>query len=404
MNKINETAENTNIIQTTNIHHNDHSYQQKKSHTRESGIELLKILAMFLIVMYHVTQAICYKNEALDSSYLLDLSQSTNNIQQLILSWMMGWGPQGNIIFFVCSAWFLLDSKRVNKKKILYSIANVWIINVFFVCIFKLGGWFDISTKQAIRCLFPVIFQLNWYITFYLLFYSIHLMLNKVIFALTQKQLLTISITMLFLYFGIDYLLNDDFMAYNELVLFISIYFIIAYMKLYLSKLSNSKKVNIFGLIIGILGTIFLTVLTNILGNHISVFSDKLMHWHDNNSPFMLLIAICLFNLFRQKKFHNNFVNYISSLTLLIYIIHDNVFIGKYVRPSVWIFIHEKLGYNYVLIEDLCFALILFIVATIISLIYVNIIQKLVYKICDFIYIKISKIYNKSMNYLLKIQ
>ena len=357
---------------------------------------------MLLIVISHVTQTLCDKNQVFDPSYRLELSNVTNNIQQLILSWMRGFGAQGNIIFFVCSAWFLLDSKKVNKKKILYMIANVWVVNLIFLCIFKLGGWFSISTEETIWCIFPTIFELNWYVTYYLIFYSIHLILNKIILTLSQKQLLTINIVILFLYFGINYILNPkSYIGYSDLVCFIGIYFIIAYMKLYLNDLSSNTKINIICLSIGILGTVFLIVLTNILGKHISTFSDKLLHWNPSNSPLMLMTAISLFNLFRQKKFYNNFINYISSLTLLIYIIHENYLVRQFIRPLVWTFIHERFGYNYVLIEDLCFALFLFIMATIISLMYVNIVQKLIYKICDVIYIKISKIYNKCMEYLL---
>lgn len=70
---------------------------------RRSGVELLKIIAIFLIVISHVTQSL--ENESLQSG-IIHLGQATTDIQILILTLLRQAGALGNNIFFISSAWF----------------------------------------------------------------------------------------------------------------------------------------------------------------------------------------------------------------------------------------------------------------------------------------------------------
>lgn len=71
---------------------------------RRFGIELLKIIAMIMIVVSHVTQTLYSENIHYASDYVIDIKQATTSIQQLILLLFSFCGEQGNLIFFTCSA------------------------------------------------------------------------------------------------------------------------------------------------------------------------------------------------------------------------------------------------------------------------------------------------------------
>lgn len=90
---------------------------ENKKWLRNSGVEILKIIAIFLIVISHVTQTLYTINPAFPSDYVLEVKYASKNIQHLILTWFSTFGSQGNLIFLVSSAWFLLDSKKNNSKK-----------------------------------------------------------------------------------------------------------------------------------------------------------------------------------------------------------------------------------------------------------------------------------------------
>lgn len=368
---------------------------------RESGIEVLKIIGIFLIIISHVTQTLYTPNEYFNINYVIEVKHATKNIQSILLAWFSSFGAQGNLIFFICTAYFLLENKKINDKKIIRLLIDVWFISFLILCIFIVGDWYELSIKIIIKSIFPTIFATNWYITFYILFYLIHLGVNLVIQKITQKEhLVTILITLL-LYFGLNYIKYGLFFT-TPLIEFSIIYFVIAYIKLYLKNFSKNLKLNYVLFLISILGTPVLILITNFLGLNIGFFNDKLQHWNKNNSIFLLLTAISLFNIFNSKKFINDKINYISSLSLLIYIIHENIIIRTYLRPTIWICIHEKVGYRYIVLLDLLYSIIVFIISIIIASIYKSFIQKFIHKIIIKIYESLKEIINKIIMYLIK--
>lgn len=110
---------------------------------RKSGIELLKIVAMFMIVMSHVVQTVGSKCTYIDSTaYVLDLTSSTNNLQLLLMSTIRYFGAFGDWVFFICSAWFWIESDNVHLNKLLHIIVEVWSFSVaaLFLTNFVRGG------------------------------------------------------------------------------------------------------------------------------------------------------------------------------------------------------------------------------------------------------------------------
>lgn len=122
-------------------------------------------------------------------------------------------------------------------------MADVWVINVLILIVMAVGGA-SIDVKDVIKSFFPNIFGLNWYITCYILFCLIHDKLNLIIESCTKKELLTMNIIALLLYYGSCYIKGGLFFA-SELITFIVIYFFMAYIKRYLPELCNNKKLNL---------------------------------------------------------------------------------------------------------------------------------------------------------------
>lgn len=358
--------------------------EKKINESRNSGIEILKIIAIFLIIISHVTQTLYEHNSIFSNEYILDLKYSSKNIQYLILAWFSTFGAHGNLIFFISSAWFLLDSRKNNYKKILYILLDVWIISIFFLIIFRSINFYPLSLKETIKSIFPTTFALNWYITCYLLLYSIHVYLNNIIYAMTKRELLFCALVMFILYQGINYIHYGHFFT-SPLMEFIAIYFEVAYIKLYLIKNSKNKKNNILIFLLAISIIPILILLTNFLGLYISFFDGRLQDYGGNHSPFILITVICLFNIFKELKFYNKTINFISSMSLLIYIIHENYFVRKYLRPNIWIYFHKNYGYNNVLIIDLLISIFIFLMSIVISILYKKYLQSKLYSIIDFL-------------------
>lgn len=101
------------------------------------GIDLLKVIAIVLIIISHVGQTLCLEPSIpVNGSYYINLNNSTNNSSLFILSLLRGAGALGNNIFFVCSAYFLIDSKRVKKEKVISLLSDVWFISAIIFSTF----------------------------------------------------------------------------------------------------------------------------------------------------------------------------------------------------------------------------------------------------------------------------
>ena len=138
----------------------------EKRTARESGIELLKIAAIFLIVIHHVVQTLSSQNDFFPvNDYVLNIYSATTDVKTLFLAFLRFSGNLGNTIFFVCSAWFLLDSRRASKKKIFNMILDVWLVSVIILSVvyFMRGG--NVSAELIIKSFLPTTFGNNWNIT-----------------------------------------------------------------------------------------------------------------------------------------------------------------------------------------------------------------------------------------------
>lgn len=100
---------------------------------RESGIELLKIIAIFMIVISHVVSSLNKIN--IGGNVIFNLEKSTTDVNTFILICMRYFGALGNLIFIIASSYFLVDSKKDYKKKIIQLIADVFIISILIMII-----------------------------------------------------------------------------------------------------------------------------------------------------------------------------------------------------------------------------------------------------------------------------
>jgi hypothetical protein len=239
-------------------------------------------------------------------------------------------------------------------------LMDIWIISVLILAVTFVFRGGDISEKIMIKSIFPTTFANNWYMTCYLLFYAIHPFLNRIINQITQRTMLRCTLLLTFLYIGCNYVRKGVFLS-SSLILWVTIYFLIAYMKLYLKDISNNVKCNIVVLLIGFVGNYGLITLTNILGLHISLFQNHVQHWNNESSPFMILMVIGLLNIARNLHFKNAVVNYISKLSMLIYIVHENIILRTYYRPLMWQFVYRNFGYDRILLWTFVLVLIVFV-------------------------------------------
>lgn len=304
-----------------------------KKGERNSTIELLKVIGIILIVISHA----CPMYGEKDSIGFINIGLCTGSISNFILVIFRYSGQIGNAIFVVCSAWFLIESDKLKGEKICKLACNTFAISILFL-ITCAALKIHISKIEVVKSIFPIMFQNNWFITSYLLIYAMHPLLNIIIKNVNKVTLLKINIVLFILYC----MINGTFIVYyyyTDLVKMIVVYFIVAYVKLYLCKFVKNRKLNILLFCLGSFGLIILIAFTNLMGVKFAFFYNKLLMWATLTNPFIILIAITLFNLFANTnvKISSRIINYISSLSLIVYLIHENILFASYIKPHIFI-------------------------------------------------------------------
>ena len=379
---------------------------------RNSSIEILKIIGIILIVTSHVVQTLSTKANPFITStdYVLNLSTGSTDVQHIILSMMKYCGTLGNTIFFVCSAWFLLDSNKVNKRKIFLMLAEIWTVSVLILVVVLFLREGNLHRILVAASLLPSTFGNNWYLNCYILFYAIHPFLNHLIDNSGKRTLFRISVIMVFLYFVVAfttrlsshlYGIGNTFFS-SPLIIWIAIYFIIAYQKKYLTGLSSSRIFNFGLIIVGFIGNYGLILLTNYLELNSSLLNNSLAIWNEAYNPFIISLVLGLFNLAKTNTFSNKGINYIAKLSMYIYIIHENILFRTLYRPLMWNYIYTNYGYDHVLKWTLILVAIIVCFSFISSVLYYQFLHKPVCKLCDKTYPIISGIWRAAENKLIQ--
>lgn len=345
---------------------------------RLSGIEAYRILAILLICISHAVQT--------GMNYI---SYSNSKVITILLNILLYSGQCGNIMFIICSSYFLVDSKKLRLDKVLKILLDSMFISIIVLLGMIVAGH-SFALKTIIKQIFPDFFSNMWFIPIYVIFYLIHPLLNLIINNLNQKTHFTICFSIFFIY-GLIGLLTGWSLGVNDLITFIIIYFFVTYVKKYCNSFSENTKINFM------LFTIFLIVFLILATLKVIIPLNKLT-LNQRYSPILFPMLLFLFNIFKNLKLKSKFINYLASCSLFVYCFHENILLRRIIRPKFYEYvlsIYPNFYFGWVMICGIG----MFILGYLVSLLYKLIVSKLtnfvskktsniLLKILDFTYTK----------------
>ena len=255
---------------------------------RKSNIELLRIFAMFLVVLSH------YYNHG---NFPVDSIISINKVGMQLLA---SAGKIAVDVFVIISGYFLITAKFSWSKLIKFiSCTYFWSLSIllFCICIYGIDS-LDIGLVK--KSLFPLT-PLNWFARAYLHLYIVFPLINWAIEKIGKRYHL-ILICILTLFFYLIPTINNHLMGgyLNSFFMFIDLYLIGAFIKLYEAP-SIKKYFNLLGLVS--VCTIFLSIIYfDILGRSNPYYMIKeniMIHAFNGADILALFAAIALFLVFR---------------------------------------------------------------------------------------------------------
>lgn len=288
---------------------------KKVKKERNSNMDLLRIVSMFLIILLH----------SIDHSGVLEASETASLPIQVWVRFTYMLTQVCVNCFVLISGYFLVRSKFRLQKLIALWLETVFyslIIRIVFIAI----GYSSFSVSSILGCFVPVFTGRYWFITIYFGLYLVFPFLNIAINAMSRKQHLMLNIVLFFL-FSVVVSVYPSFKGMNSgagwgLAWFIVLYFIAAYVRLYYEP--NGKKIRylLFLLLIGIIVSIcYVTVngKSNILTNAVS-------NCYRYDSVFAYLSSICLLLFFVNVRINNKVINrliiFIAPSVFGVYLIH----------------------------------------------------------------------------------
>jgi hypothetical protein len=331
---------------------------------RNSNFELMRIVSMFMIVVYHFI----VHGGVLTNSYGL-----SNLFFNMVIA----------IIFVHVNSFVLLSGYFNHDKQLKFGKAlklnnTVWfytaIISIIF---FSVGA--DISKLSLFHDLLPISYGSYWFFTCYLMLFLISPILNIVIANSNKFRLRKIIVGCFILISILPILTKNAFFNSGNgfsLSSFILLYFIGAYLNKYpiqhsyfLKVFTRDAKRLVF--VVAFFCLAVLNFLLNYLGTGLQHFGNSLVvdiggiltnAFVSYSNPILILQSICYILFFETVCINSNFINKIASCTFGVYLITDNIYVREW--------IYKALGFDRVIygidiiLYIILFSLSLFIIAT----------------------------------------
>jgi surface polysaccharide O-acyltransferase-like enzyme len=270
--------------------------------TRNSSIELLRILCIFGIIFMH-TIAFGGKEIAEYNRYIQIFINCFTNL--------------GVTCFMLISGYYGIMYKlerliSIDLMMIFYSVLHIVIRLVLHV---------ETGVTDMVSAVFPVISNLYWYMTAYFIIALLSPWLNQIPERLSRESMRRILALFIFLFSAVPTFLHFDILRTEgkNVVYMAMVYLIGRYLRLYGRKSTGEGRspYRISRLVLLLCANIAVTeVLEQLLYRTTRYYSI----FYRDCSIFTLFSSVLLFTIFRNLYFENRAINRIASCVLAVYV------------------------------------------------------------------------------------
>lgn len=286
---------------------------------RKSNIELLRIIAMLLIISFHYVYKSNFTFESL-------------NFNSFIVKSFYYFGELGTNIFVLITGYFMVKGKFSMKKLIKLMLeVNFYFVVSSVIAEILYGNISGILSFKSILWFFPIIFGKYWFVTGYVLIYIFSPFFNKLINSFSKEDFKKLLLVFLLLwsfiptFFGVFNNGTEHYLFYSRFIWLIILYFIGAYIRLYSINFFKKKH---RALLVAVVSFIVMELAIVVIFLFKDIFAkigttEVAYFWPPNSLP-MLFLSVAVFYMFLNINIKKNrVINLFASTTLGIYMIHD---------------------------------------------------------------------------------
>lgn len=343
---------------------------QKKQ--RDSSIELLRIITMFVIVAHHYVvnsglMEVIAENGAMKGSSLFLL--------------LFGWGGKTGINCFVMITGYFMCKSNITLKKFLKLLLEVEFYKILFYLIFLITGYNEFSVKGLVKAVLPVTALETGFTSCYIVFFLFIPFLNILIQHMSRRQH-TLMLGLCLFSMTLLPTLSFD-VSYSYVSWFMIIYLIGAYIRLYPNKWTDSRRITGIAAIICLL----LSWLSVIACAWLSEKLDRQLWYYfvsDSNKILAVLTGISVFCFFKNLNMgYSKIINTIAASAFGVLLIHAN---SNAMRTWLWEDTLDNVsqyGKSTMILHAIVSVLAVYVIATVIDIVRIQLLEKPFFRMYD---------------------
>lgn len=290
---------------------------------KNNGIEILRIVLMFLII----------------SGHLFAHTGIRETAELFSFKWFFIWGAQSISVCavdcFVMITGYFSWNKEFSLKKLekLWGTVILYSLGIFAVlCLLGLSSF---TGKNIADSLFPVLRNKYWFFRCYILLYLFSPFINAGIrnLSLEQHRKASIVIVIIFYVFPLFsfFFPPIDTQDGYSVICFITLYIVAAYLGR--AEVSLKRRICLIALVINNLIVVSSKIVLIFVVRKFSLDAGTGLLYH-NNSVFQLINAALLLLFFKDitVKIKERAIAFVTKSVFPVYLIHENF----QVRPLIW--------------------------------------------------------------------
>ena len=317
---------------------------QSVAHRRLPNFEILRVLAMFLIIVGHFfVHGLRGEGNGVMLSY--DGKSVLDTVSFGIAQSLWVFSSISVNLYVLISGYFLVQSKAKWGK-----IPSIWMQTAFYsVCIYLLFavvglGGAIFSVKDFVSSVLVVRYgavadRTYWFVAQYIGLLALSPFLNRLVAGMTKVEYRTLIVILLLLDFSFGYVFYGNVYSGGQTLFhFISVYFIAGYIRHYqlFGTWSKRKLLGVCAIVIvAVVALDYMYCLAHCI-KHQETFQLQLSSRYLNYNGIPLVLAALVFCMVQRAPIGDNrlvrFLVAIAPFSFGVYLIHDNI----YVRGWLW--------------------------------------------------------------------
>lgn len=349
--------------------------------TRNSNLELFRILTMLSIVAHHYVV-----NSGLTAADGVILSNPTS-IHSLVLLLIGAWGKIGINSFVLITGYFMCKSNITLNKFV--KLVFEWLFYKYTIgLIFWITGYSEFSLKEFIKLIIPIKSIGNGFTSAYVVFFLFIPFLNILVKNINERQHIRLLLLVGFTYV---FLATVPFFSvtFNYVSWFMVLYLISSYIRIYPKNIYEN---NTFWGIALLISTVICSL--SVVACAFVFKSSFYRFVTDSNTLLAVVEAVCAFMFFKNLKMKNcKLINVIASATFGVLCIHAA---SDDMRSWLWgdllnvVGVHSNgNGYLHIVLSVLG----VYSVCTVIDIVRIHLIERPFFKLWNKMTIDLNKKY-----------